>query len=30
MLAMIILMKPKILEIPYRDGSTFKASDDFV
>ena len=30
MLAMIIKMEPKILEARYRDGSTFKASDDFV
>ena len=30
MLATIILMEPRILEIPYCDGSTFKASDDYV
>jgi hypothetical protein len=30
MLATITIMKPIILELPYRDGSTFKASDTFV
>jgi hypothetical protein len=29
-LATITIMKPSILDVPYRDGSTFKASDDFV
>ena len=29
-LATITIMEPSILDVPYRDGSTFKASDDFV
>ena len=29
-LATITIMKPSILDVPYCDGSTFKASDDFV
>ncbi|KAF8193422.1 hypothetical protein BJ912DRAFT_241100 [Pholiota molesta] len=30
MLAVITVMEPSILDLPYRDGSTFKASDQFV
>jgi hypothetical protein len=30
MLSTITIMEPSILDVPYRDGSTFKASDDFV
>jgi len=30
MLAIITIMKPLILKVQYRDGSTFKASDSFV
>ena len=29
-LATILHMKPAILDVPYRDGTTFRASDDFV
>ncbi|KAI9448652.1 hypothetical protein F5148DRAFT_988066, partial [Russula earlei] len=30
LLAVITIMKPSILKLPYHDGSTFKSSDDFV